>query len=291
MSEVIRYPVMNKQANHWFSRRHLVALLFSGVSAVSLAVNYSAVPGTVIDYQKLNYFFSEGSRIYISDPEIAVLPNGDYIAADSLSGSSTSADTSGQTELFRSTDQGATWTSLGTKNGMLRGSLFVFGGHLYLLGANDDTDAMPTVIMKSTDNGTTWSAATQINLGGPGTPNNPAVSGNRLWCAAGKSALSASINSNLLTAASWISSGGFPASSTNWISSTNLISEGQIVASPELGIFILPKVKNHALTAVARVDPSSGAVSFDPARDFIGLPGGEKNSERPMIRFQVTFMC
>lgn len=268
---------MNKQLIQRFYQRHFVALLFIGLFVFAEAVDFSAVPGTVIDYQKLQYVWNANApTIFIADPSIAVLPNGDYIASDSLSGSGTTAGTSGRTELFRSTNRGVTWTSLGTKNGMLRGSLFVFGGNLYLLGANDDTDGMPAVIMRSTDNGTSWSAATQMNLAGPATPNNPVVSGNRLWCATGNSALSVSINSNLLTAASWISSGGFPAYEPGWPSEGEFIGEGQMVASPEKGIFILPKVKNHALTAVARVDPSSGAVSFDPTRDFIGLPGGEK---------------
>jgi len=131
------------------------------------------------------------------------------------------------------------------------------------------------------DGGITWTNSAQFaSFGGPATPNNPVALSNRLWIATGTSDLSAPITSNLLLEASWKSTGGFPASSADWISGTSFVGEGQIVASPLLGVFILPKVAGYPLTAVSRVSvnsgSSAGAVTFDPTNNFAALPGGEK---------------
>jgi autotransporter-associated beta strand protein len=243
------------------------------LSAASPAVDFSGVPGTVLDYHSLHYsIFHTAPDVFISDPEILVLSNGTYIASHALSGWDSGADSSGQTTIFRSTDQGLTWTSLGIKTGILRGSLFEFGGALYLMGTTYEGGT--AVLMKSLDSGTSWTTA-NFSFSGPGTPNNPVVWSNRLWCANGTTDLSAPTDSNLFVEASWKSTGGFPAYVAGWPSEGSFIGEGQIAASPELGVFILPKVKDHALTALARVN-SSGNVSFDPTNNFAALPGGEK---------------
>lgn len=240
------------------------------------AVDFSSVPGTVINYQPLTYkITSAAAQIFISDPEILVLPNGTYLASHALAGSSSGSGTSGKTTLFRSIDKGATWTTVRTFNELLRASLFAFNNAVYLLGSTKDASGKFT-ILKSADNGSTWSVATQTTLGGTATPNNPVISGNRLWCAAGTTVISASIGSDLLLAASWKTTGGFPAYQPGWPSEGEFIGEGQIVASPEMGVSILAKVKQHVLTARARVNEITGKISFDPSDDFAALPGGEK---------------
>ncbi len=250
-------------------------LLLTGLPLPLPAVSYTG-PGVMIDYQPLNYsLFHTPPDIFISDPEIIVLANGDYIASHALAGWDSGSDTSGQTTVYRSTNKGTNWTSLGTFSGILRGSLFVLDGSLYLLGANDDTDGKPAVLMRSTNNGTAWPDITQFDLGGPATPNNPLVWSNRLWCATGTSDLSAPVNSNLLVAASWRNTSGFPASNTNWLTGTAFVGEGQIVASPDLGVFILPKITDNPYTAVSRVS-LAGSVTFDATNNFAALPGAEK---------------
>ena len=251
--------------------------IWIGFSGAVQAVDFSTVPGTVLDYQALSYitFISSAPQKFISDPEIKVLADGTYIASHALGGWNSGDSSSGNTTVFRSTDKGASWTTLGTYGGILRASLFEQGGALYLLGAHDTDDGKPTTIMKSVNNGTSWTTSSYANLGGPATPNNPVVWGDRLWIATGTSNLSAPVASNLMVEASWKSTGGFPAYQPGWASDGAFIGEGQIVASPDLGVFIMPKVKDHALTALARVN-ASGGVSFDPANNFVDLPGGEK---------------
>lgn len=255
-------------------KKRVAALLLLLSGTVSLAVDFSGVPGKVLDYQPLTYFGSGPPLIFISDPEILVLSNGDYIAAHALAGYLSGSGTSGKTIIFRSTDKGITWITNGIYNGILRGSLFEYEGAVYLMGANNDDTGNTAVIMKSTDNGSTWTS-TSFTTGGPATPNNPVVFSNRIWSAAGTSDYSVPTDSNLMIQASWKLTGGFPSSSTSWLTSTNFSGEGQIVASPELGVFVLPKVKQYAYTAVSRVN-LSGTVSFDPTNNFAALPGGEK---------------
>ncbi len=243
----------------------------AGLPTALPAVDFSLVPGVKLDYQPLTYDGGYNApRVFISDPEIVVLSNGNYIASHALAGRSSGSDSSGLTSLFRSADKGATWTSLGSKTGILRGSLFVHDGALYLLGANNDVAGNTAVVMKSTDNGTSWTTAA-FTQGGPVTPNNPVVWSNRLWSADGVATFSALTTNNLLTPASWTLNIPYWPPSPAWVTG---ITEGQIVASPELGVFILPTVIGFPYTALARVNSSGGSL-FD-TNNFVALPGGEK---------------
>jgi hypothetical protein len=105
------------------------ALLSTGIPAVLQAVDFSTVPGKVLDYQSLTYdLFYTTPRIFISDPEIKVLSDGSYVAAHALAGRNSGSGTSGKTTIFRSTDKGVTWTTNGLFNGILRGGLFEHNG-------------------------------------------------------------------------------------------------------------------------------------------------------------------
>lgn len=260
------------------SKTTCIAWLLAAACLPAQAVDFSGVPGTVLSYQPLQYdpLFSVVPRYFIADPEIAVLPNGDYVAAHTIAGNFASQDF---TRIFRSSDQGVTWTSLGTLNGMYRGSLFAHGGHLYIYGAENLEPAEgKALIMRSSDNGTTWTPSPPFSFGGPATPNNPLVFNGRIWTASSRASVSAPVGADLLDPASWQIKYGFPDGTANpeWRSEGEFIGEGQIVASPEQGLVILPKVKDHAMTALGRVNATTGNVSFDPDNDFIALPGGGK---------------
>ena len=155
------------------------------VSQLSYATDFSNVPGVVLDYQGIDYSWGHSAPdVFISDPEILVLSNGDYIASHALAGWRSGSDTSGETSLFISSDQGASWSALGgILNGGLRGSLVEHSGALYLLGSQND-DGGKFTVWKSTNNGSTWSHALFTGISGTATPNNPVVFNNRMWCAA-----------------------------------------------------------------------------------------------------------
>ncbi len=238
-------------------------------------VDFGNVPGVVLDHQSLSYWGQTTPAKYISDPEIAVLSDGSYVACHAYAGWFSGSSSSGETSIFRSTDQGITWSQVATLSGLLRGSLVEYGGALYMLGVDKD-DGGQAVVCKSTDYGVTWTQTATFSNGGSATPNNPVVFGDRLWSAASAASMSAPITSNWMNTASWRLVGGFPAYEEGWASEGEFIGEAQIAASPEQGISILPKVKQHALSALAQVDPSTGKVSFDPWHNFVSLPGGEK---------------
>ncbi len=237
---------------------------------------YSEVPGVVLDYEATYYRAgSSAPGKYITDPEILVLSNGTYIASHALSGWDSGATESGITSIFKSEDQGASWSELTPQTGVLRGSLFELGSALYLLGAEKESGA--AVILKSENEGGSWTSASFSSFSGMDTPNSPVVFNNRIWSADGRASFSAPVESNLLLESSWMRGFGFPyPPESDWLSGMAIISEGQIVASPGLGIYILPKVGDHPYTTLAHVNPSTGAVSFDPDTDYAFLPGGEK---------------
>ena len=259
----------------------LSILLYAGIPAGLQAVDFSGVPGTVLDHQPLTYAhpFTVTPAVFISDPEILVLPNGDYIAAHALASWGSNDKESGITTIFRSSDKGATWATNGIYNGILRGSFFLQNGALYFFGAknNGSTNWPTAVIMESTNNGLTWTTAAFTALRGSATPVNPVVLSNRLWYSCDTEMVSATASSNLMVEASWIWKSGFSATQhPEWRSEGQEIGEGQVVASPELGGFSLSRVKQHAMAALSRINLATGVISFNPTNDFVSLPGGEK---------------
>ena len=261
----------------------VAALLAFGGSAHGQSL--ANVPGVVVDYR------TNASRTYFfSDPEIVVLPNGDYVASHALAGSLSNSGVSGTTSVFRSSDKGATWSSLGDLPNMLRGSLFVSGSALYLIGANKDTSGNNTQIRKSLDNGTTWTTPSGTtsglfsSVGGPGTPTNPVVYDGRIWCGFTTSVYSAPVGSDLLNQANWTRSNAPPWNDYFGVSSP-LWFEGQVMASPATGVVIMPKVRPETPPVNFTAKPPYAAVinvtsptttTFDPATGFVPFAGGEK---------------
>ena len=266
----------------------IVGLAAPAGETLAQTANLSGVPGVVLDYR-----LSATRRYFFSDPEIVVLPNGDYVASHALAGVDSNSGTSGTTSLFRSSDKGATWSSLGSLPNMLRGSLFVSGSALYLIGANKDTSGNNTQIRKSLDNGSTWTTPTGTatglfsSVGGPGTPTNPVVYGGRIWAGFTTSVYSAPVGADLLDQANWTRSDAPPWNDYFGVSGTDpLWFEGQVMASSATGVVIMSKLRPESPTsshytakppyaAVINVT-SPTTTTFDLATGFVPLPGGEK---------------
>lgn len=161
--------------------------LVAATAGVTSAQSLSAVPGTVLrslpSPPSIGGFVIGSPQVHAASPSIAVLPGGE-----------SGASISGTTRVFRSTDKGATWTVTGTLSGMKRGSLFVSGSSLQLMGylTDNGNSSYPAdaVIRRSTDGGRTWTSATSastglLGTGGGGTPHAPVEYGGRLWVAQG----------------------------------------------------------------------------------------------------------
>ncbi|HMP77219.1 MAG TPA: sialidase family protein [Kiritimatiellia bacterium] len=219
--------------------------------------------------------------IYTTSPSIAILPDGSYLVTANIFGNDTTADVSGTTKIWRSSDQGATWIQLNTITNMKRGSVFVHEGDVYLWGYT----AAPgdVVIRKSTDRGESWTvptnAATGLLTSGTnwgGTPHNPVFFSNRVWMAQGGTrAFSAPLTADLLQSNVWTIT---PAATVNQgpLGSGLTVTEAQIVSSPHAGVVVMPKIGGLPNSALLRVSTDGASIKTPYDEEWVALPGGEK---------------
>lgn len=266
-----------------------LAALAAGLAATTAASaqGLSSVPGVVISHEPspnpIRHLLDQllGRGRFIGSPTIAALPNGHYVAAHDLfrNGGAEAPAGRGTTKVFRSTDRGRTWREVARLERAGWSTLFEHGGRLYLFGKT--LAAGDIVIRRSDDEGATWTDPKDALTGllGPGsgtTPNPPVIHGGRLWIANSTRVWSAPVGADLLLAASWRRSGA-PPSDPGYLNGTfTLWSEGQVVASPATGVLVLPKVKDLPTTALLRFTDPARPPAFDPAQDFVRLPGAEK---------------
>jgi hypothetical protein len=275
----------------------LAAGVLAGFAPDVPAQTLSDVAGSVVYSRESPWsrWFGPG-RVFTTSPSIAVLPDGDYLIAFNLFGPGLAppASESGTTLLFRSGDKGATWTETPSSplRDMKRGSLFVHDVAVFLLGYQSDSG--PPRIMKSVDGGLTWTKPVELAPDPRGgTPLNPVLAQDadgelRLWTAVGgRRLMSARAEGNLLDPENWSRVGksadlgplpDFP--SGEW----EIMSEAQIVASPQQGVVVLPKVqfKNtrapyFSRTILLRQEPGSPNKLQNAGPDeWVDLPGAEK---------------
>lgn len=207
-------------------------LFLSNIAQKSLA--QTSFPGTVIAQSATPL-----TRNYAS-PSIAILPDGSYVVSHDYSGTVAS--------IYRSTDQGATWSFTTQVADCHWAGLFVHNDALYLMGTSKSFGNI--VIYKSTDGGYSWTSAVDATTGllfagryhtGP----VPVVVHNgRIWRAYEESpdpanerdfhafVLSAPVNADLLDASSWTKSNTLRFNE-NWLNAKrpNWF-EGNIVVTP-----------------------------------------------------------
>ncbi|GAA3407686.1 hypothetical protein ACFFNY_11090 [Paenibacillus hodogayensis] len=141
------------------------------------------VPGTVINYihpEDYTYGFSGRS---VASPSIVRLPDGSLLASHDIFWGNEGQNTS---MLFRSRDDGATWSFVQFLYPCFWGKLFLHRGRLYMLATSTEYGAL--LIGRSDDGGETWSAPTEIiaagsqKAGGPHKAPMPVIEHNgRLW--------------------------------------------------------------------------------------------------------------
>ncbi|MCC6681749.1 MAG: PEP-CTERM sorting domain-containing protein [Phycisphaeraceae bacterium] len=244
----------------------------------------SRVPGVVISYIEAppRIFNIPYNEEYVASPSITIMPDGSYITSHDLFHGSGNTNNR-YTWVFRSTDKGQTWTKQAEITDAFWSTVFQHNGDLYLLGprCDDNNQNGDLLIRKSTDYGVTWTNPVDANSGllrsgdYGGTPNSPVIYNNRIWIAqSGKRVFSAPVSSNLLLSSSWTLSNS--ANTDNGPLGAGLtISEAQVVASPQTGVVLLPKIGENPNTVLLRVASASSMINPTTA-DWVSLPGGEK---------------
>jgi hypothetical protein len=265
------------------------AVLFPGIGGF-LAIDHfrpetvdlSRVPGVVVHRLPVPSLIdrARGRAIYTASPSIAVLPSGDYVITDNLFGRGSGAEKSGTTQVFRSRDRGRHWELLTVIRDMKRGSLFVHAGALYLLGFRAAPGDL--LIRRSDDGGQTWTDPRDEMSGllsrgdYGGTPNHPVIHEGRIWSAvSGRRVLSAAVESDLLRADSWTLSSRANTNSGPF-GKEAVITEAQVVASPETGVVVMPKIGGNAFTVLLRAGKSPAKLRDPRPDDWVPFPGGEK---------------
>jgi len=244
--------------------------------------DFSRVPGVVVHRLPVPSLADRLARraVYTASPSIAVLPGGDYVITDNLFGPGSEADRSGTTQVFRSRDRGRHWEQIAVIRDMKRGSLFVHDDDVYLFGFRAAPGDL--LIRRSGDGGQTWTDPRDETSGllrrgtYGGTPNRPVIHEGRIWFAvSGRRVMSAPVESDLLRADSWTLSSRAD-TSRGPFGKEAVITEAQVVASPETGVVVMPKIGGEAFTVLLRAGKSPAKLRDPRPDDWVPFPGGEK---------------
>ena len=260
-------------------------LLFAFAVSLSMATIVVAElpPGVVVDYSP------PSSGIYLGDPSIAILPNGDYIASHDAWGS---GHPYSQTYVFRSQDQGQTWAPTANLYGQFASGLFVHNNELYILGGGGG--GADVSIRKSADGGLTWTVPNS-SVSGQLLANSSFACGatpavvhdGRIWRAMeivdpsippGASRefrsfmMSAPVDADLLGAASWTFSNSLLQDDYQpgygWL-------EGNAVVDPVGDMKIVLRAGYYfEKAAIIDISADGTTASFNTSTGIIDFPGG-----------------
>ncbi len=254
------------------------------------------VPGVVVAH------IAASNDYKYNSPSLAIMPNGDYYISHDVTGNN--APWPRPTYVYRSTDQGQSWSQISTVNNLIWANLYASGNDLYLMGRGSGF-----VVLKSTDGGVTWSNPTSSTTGliAPNysgyswhtAPVTVVEHDGRLWRGvesrqtgvSGSSAgvMSIPIGADLLDASNWTFSNRIH-NQTGWLPDDDFRDwiEGNVVVDRDGNLTNIMRVGvprgSDEVAAIMRVsDPST--ITFDPRNDIIDFNGGAKKFT---IRYDAT---
>jgi hypothetical protein len=243
-------------------------------------------PGVVIAHRPAK------NEVFIGSPSIVKLDDGTLVASHDEFGPKT---IKGTVYVYRSVDEGRTWSHAATVRHQFWSNLFVHRNVLYLIGTRPGQIS----IRKSMDGGVTWTEAVDENSGlltPPGktyhTSSVPVVEVHgRLWRAFERSdekglegmhpiMLSASADADLLKASSWTISDELTASRT-WLPNKEFRGwlEGNAVIGRDGNPFIAMRVHSFSpqeKMVMVHASVDGRTLRIEPEKDVVDFPGGAK---------------
>ncbi|MBV7336644.1 glycoside hydrolase [Chloroflexi bacterium TSY] len=248
------------------------------------------------------------TKTYLGSPSFVRLPNGDLLATHDYFGPGCPRNHEHEehlTSVYRSSDEGATWTNVTHIANGYWGTLFLHGDSVYHLGVSQQYGSI--VIRRSDNNGNTWTHPTDeksglLFRGGPfrEPPNYhcapvPVFEKNgRLYrafedcdpCVWGSGfrvlVISVDANADLLDATNWTMSnklafdpkwtpqswGKIPV--LGWL-------EGNVVEAPNGELWDILRFNSKPMVdkaAIVKIHDNGKRATFDPIDGFIDFPGG-----------------
>jgi len=263
--------------------------------------------GATMKFNEVKYQ-DAATKAYLGSPSIVRTPTGDLLVTHDYFGPGcprNHEDEEHLTSVYRSSDEGATWTNVTHIAGAFWSNLFVHDGAMYLLGTSQQYGAV--VIRRSEDNGNSWTHPRDADSGllfasGPRreppnfhcAPMPIAIRDGRIYRAFedmqgtgwgvdfNSTVVSADADSDLLHADSWTMSNRIAfdrawapdewgeLAGPGWL-------EGNVIETPAGELVNILRFHSDPLAdkaAVVRIHDEGRRISFDPTEGFIDLPGG-----------------
>ena len=126
----------------------LLSTVETSVAQQDKGESSAQVPGTIIAHSPAS------SGIYIGSAGIVKLSSGEYLAKHDEFGPGSTEYVSAITRVYRSVDQGSSWSQIAKIDGLFWSSIFEHRGHVYMIGTHHHHGAL--VVYKSHDQGATW---------------------------------------------------------------------------------------------------------------------------------------